>query len=133
MRLQDHTAIRVFKALADPTRFRILRSIAERDEISCQELTSLFSISQATVSHHLKVLTEAGLVSARKQGPFHYYRAHHEAIAEHARHLAETFVAPGRARRAPGEGAEEGPAAQGSRETGAGVSRPAAARSRRRT
>ena len=88
-------AVRVAKALGDATRFELLRAIASRAEISCQELTALFPIAQATVSHHLKILTEAGLVSARKAGPFHYYRAHAEALAAHARALARAFGAEG--------------------------------------
>jgi ArsR family transcriptional regulator len=129
MRLPDPTTLRVSKALSDPTRFEILRAIAGREEISCQELTSLFSISQATVSHHLKVLTDAGLVSARKQGPFHYYRAHHDAIAAHARVLTETFLG---VERRPARTATEGPAQAGARDSGAGMSRGTGPRSRRR-
>jgi ArsR family transcriptional regulator len=107
-RSRESQLIRVAKALGDPTRFGLLQAIAGRDEISCQELTSLFPISQATVSHHLKVLTDAGLVSARKEGPFHYYRALREALAAHGRGLADAFAggaaaaprrAAGRARR----------------------------------
>jgi ArsR family transcriptional regulator len=86
----------VSKALADPTRYRILRGIAGRREVSCQELTGLFGLAQATVSHHLRILTEAGLVSARVEGPFHFYRAHPGALAAHARALARAF--PGAAR-----------------------------------
>lgn len=97
-------AVRVAKALGDPTRFRMLRAIAGREEVSCQELTGLFRLAQATVSHHLKVLTQAGLVSARKQGPFHYYRAHRDALEAHGATLAEAFGAAPRARRA-GRGA----------------------------
>jgi ArsR family transcriptional regulator len=81
----------VAKALADPTRYRILCRIAGRREVSCQELTGLFRLAQATVSHHLRILTEAGLVSARPEGPFHFYRAHPEALAAHGRALARAF------------------------------------------
>jgi ArsR family transcriptional regulator len=99
--------VRVAKALGDPTRLRILRAIAA-GEISCQELTEAVGISQATVSHHLKVLSEAGLVSARKGGAFHYYRVEPGALAEHAASLASVLRTgpPGadRARRAPARG-----------------------------
>lgn len=133
MRLPDPTVIRVSKALSDPTRFQILRHVAEREEISCQEITALFSISQATVSHHLKVLTDAGLVSARKQGPFHYYRAHPEALAGHARALEETFLAtPARAPGAERRAAVHGRIPAGARKSGAGASRAEGPRRRRR-
>ncbi len=98
MAARETAAVRVAKALGDPTRFRMLRTIAARDEISCQELTARFRLAQATVSHHLKVLTQAGLVSARKQGPFHFYRVHRDALAAHGATIADAFA--GGARRA---------------------------------
>lgn len=93
--------VRVARALGDPTRYRILRSIADRGEVSCQELTGLFDLAQATISHHLKVLAEAGLVSVRAEGPFHYYRALTGAIAAHGKAVAAAFAGSGgRPRRA---------------------------------
>ena len=84
--------VRIARALGDPTRLRILRGIAARGEVSCRELTALFRIAQATVSHHLKVLAEAGLVSVRVEEPFHFYRAHPEALAAHGRALAAALA-----------------------------------------
>lgn len=83
--------VRVARALGDPTRYRLLRAIASRREVSCQELTGLFALAQGTVSHHLRILTEAGLVAARVEGPFHYYRALPEALATHGRALSDAF------------------------------------------
>jgi ArsR family transcriptional regulator len=88
--VREAAAIRVARALGDRTRFRMLRAICERER-SCQALTALFPVTQATVSHHLKVLTGAGLVSARREGPFHYYRAVPGALAAHGRTLAAAF------------------------------------------
>lgn len=90
---REIAAVRVSRALADPMRFRLLRTIAERTEVSCRELTALFPITQATVSHHLKVLSQAGLVLARREGSFHYYRAVRSALAAHGRAL-EAFARP---------------------------------------
>lgn len=84
---RESDAVRVSRALADPTRFRLLREIAASVEISCRELTGRCDVSQATVSHHLKVLAGAGLVASRQQGPFHLYRAVPGALAAHARAL----------------------------------------------
>lgn len=92
---RESAAIRVSRALADPTRFRLLRAIAAQAEISCRELTARCSVSQATVSHHLKVLAEAGLVASRQDGPFHRYRAIPGALAAHARDLARLAGAKG--------------------------------------
>jgi ArsR family transcriptional regulator len=93
--------IRVAKALGDPTRYRLLRAIAARDEMSCAELTARFRIAQATVSHHLKVLSEAGLVTVERRGQFHHYRLVPGALAVHGRALDRAFAArrqPGRER-----------------------------------
>jgi DNA-binding transcriptional ArsR family regulator len=59
-------------------------------------------VSQATVSHHLKVLSGAGLVAARREGPFHLYRSVPEALAAHGRTLAEAFGARPPLRRGAG-------------------------------
>lgn len=89
--------IRVAKALGDPTRYRLLRAIAARGEMSCAELTDLFPLAQATVSHHLKVLSDAGLLSVERRGQFHHYRLVPEALSVHGRAL-DTAFAPRRRR-----------------------------------
>ncbi len=100
---KEIAAIRVARALGDPTRFRLLKAIAARAETSCLDLTARVGLAQATVSHHLKILSEAGLVSVRRAGAFHLYRLHAEALAEHGEALARAFSTPrrrGRERRA---------------------------------
>jgi ArsR family transcriptional regulator, arsenate/arsenite/antimonite-responsive transcriptional repressor len=92
----DRKAVRVAKALADLTRFRLFRTIAAHGEICCRDLTVLLRVSQATVSHHLKILTEAGLVAARRDGQFSYYRVRPGAMREHARLLGAALATPGR-------------------------------------
>jgi ArsR family transcriptional regulator len=88
----DQTAVQVSRALGDPTRFALLRTIAGRPDVSCQELTASLPLAQATVSHHLRVLADAGLVAVKKRGPFHLYRALGAAVTGHARHLSKAFV-----------------------------------------
>lgn len=83
--------MRVAKALADPTRFKLLRRIAASGEICCRDLVILFPISQATVSHHLKILADAGLVTSRREGQFSYYRVRPGALADHGRELLRAF------------------------------------------
>lgn len=70
-------------------RFRLFREIAGRDEVTCRELVERFPISQPTISHHIKVLTKAGLVTVRKAGSYHLYRARRDVLEEHRRLLAE--------------------------------------------
>ena len=71
-----------FAVLADPTRLRLLSLIAAQGE-SCAacDLVAPMGVSQPTVSHHLKVLREAGLVESRKEGRWVYYRPVPERLA----------------------------------------------------
>jgi ArsR family transcriptional regulator, arsenate/arsenite/antimonite-responsive transcriptional repressor len=71
-----------FKALADPTRVAIINSLSAADEVCVCNLTATFELSQPTISHHLKVLREAGLVESSRRGTWSYYRLVPEAIAE---------------------------------------------------
>jgi ArsR family transcriptional regulator len=65
---------RIAKALADPRRFEILEHIAKQSEMGCRSLCGCFPVRQATISHHLKELSGAGLVESRRDGQFVYYR-----------------------------------------------------------
>ena len=70
-----------FAALADGTRRHLLEQLAVRDR-AVGELVTGLDISQAAVSQHLRVLREAGLVTARKEGRNRYYRLRPAALAE---------------------------------------------------
>lgn len=78
---RDELAAR-FKALADPTRVAIINSLSAADEVCVCNLTGTFHLSQPTISHHLKVLREAGLVESSRRGTWAYYRLVPAAIAE---------------------------------------------------
>ena len=65
-------AIRYFKALSDETRLR-LTYVLERYELSVNELVSILEMGQSRVSRHLKILTEAGLLSSRRDGLWVFY------------------------------------------------------------
>jgi ArsR family transcriptional regulator len=66
---------RVFKALSDPVRLRLLSLIASYGggEACVCDLTGTFDVSQPTISHHLRVLREAGLVDCERRGTWVYY------------------------------------------------------------
>jgi ArsR family transcriptional regulator len=66
----------VFKALGDPVRLRLVSLIGARagGEVCVCDLTSAFDLSQPTISHHLKVLREAGLIGSERRGTWVYYR-----------------------------------------------------------
>ena len=59
---------RVFAALADPVRLRLLSMVATRDEVCSCELEAPLGKSQPTVSHHTRVLAQAGLIAGEKRG-----------------------------------------------------------------
>ncbi|GGW13601.1 transcriptional regulator [Streptomyces libani subsp. rufus] len=75
---------RMFKALSDPIRLRLLSLIASHDggEACVCDLTAPFDVSQPTISHHLKVLREAGLVGSERRGTWVYYWMLPEALAK---------------------------------------------------
>jgi ArsR family transcriptional regulator len=66
----------VFRALGDPVRLRLVSLIGARQggEVCVCDLTSAFDLSQPTISHHLKVLREAGLIDSERRGTWVYYR-----------------------------------------------------------
>jgi DNA-binding transcriptional ArsR family regulator len=65
--------LRVARALADPQRFGILERITTEGELCCSQLVEQLGLSQATVSHHLKALSDAGLLARRRDGHYAYY------------------------------------------------------------
>src|SRR5438477_5334738 len=73
----------LFKAMADPVRLRLLSLVASHaDGEACVcDLTDAFDLSQPTISHHLKVLHESGLLGREKRGVWVYYRARAEALS----------------------------------------------------
>lgn len=73
----------LLKALADPVRLRLMSLVASHEggEACICDLNPAFELSQPTISHHLKVLNEAGLLDREKRGVWVYYRARTEALA----------------------------------------------------
>jgi len=59
---------RISKALGDPTRLRILQEVKEREWMQCSQLCELIDLAQPSVSHHIKQLTDSGLLIAEKEG-----------------------------------------------------------------
>ncbi|MDK1726117.1 ArsR/SmtB family transcription factor [Dellaglioa algida] len=63
---------KMMKAIAEPNRLQIVDMISTGEKCAC-DLLDNFNFTQPTLSHHMKVLIEAGIVSARKDGKWHYY------------------------------------------------------------
>jgi ArsR family transcriptional regulator, arsenate/arsenite/antimonite-responsive transcriptional repressor len=84
----------MFKALGDPVRLRLLSLIASAGSETCVcDLNDAFDLTQPTISHHLKVLREAGLVTSERRGTWVYYRLHPEVLTRLAA-LLDTAAVP---------------------------------------
>ena len=70
--MNDRKIAAIFKALTDENRIRILRLLHNGERCACKLLAAL-NISQPTLSHHMKILCDSGLVNARKDGKWMYY------------------------------------------------------------
>ncbi|MGA8112945.1 MAG: metalloregulator ArsR/SmtB family transcription factor [Actinocatenispora sp.] len=97
----DH-AVRLavaFKALGDPARLQLLSLIASHSggEACVCDITGGFALSGPTISHHLKVLREAGLIAGERRGTWVYYRVERDRVAELSALLTMSSpVAPGK-------------------------------------
>jgi ArsR family transcriptional regulator len=83
--MSEQTALQVaplLKALADPVRLRLMSMVLSHDgrEACVCDLTPAFDLSQPTISHHLKVLHESGLLNREKRGVWVFYQARPEAM-----------------------------------------------------
>lgn len=97
---QVDRAVQMLKALAHPTRLRIVQLLADKqafgvedqsccasDEVCVCRITELFEVSMPTISHHLRLLREAGLVESRRDGVWIYYSLQREALRDVVRML----------------------------------------------
>jgi len=95
--LTEEAFVRIGKALADPQRREILENAAQDGELCCSTLLERYPLAQATVSHHLKELTTAGLLERRKDGQFAYYRFVAHVLAAYVEELQRRMGLGGRA------------------------------------
>lgn len=84
--MTDTSPCDAFKALSDPNRIRIVEMLADGEKCACRFLDGM-ELSQPTLSHHMKVLIEAGLVRSRKEGKWVYYRLNRDNLRAVAGHL----------------------------------------------
>ena len=85
---------KISKALADATRLKIFEAISASKHMNCGEIVSMRGVTPATVSHHLKILSEAGLIACHREGQFVYSQAVPETVAAYTRTLGK--IARGR-------------------------------------
>jgi DNA-binding transcriptional ArsR family regulator len=72
----------VFSALSDPIRWSIITQAAQVDELACITLESTLPVAKPTISYHIKILQNAGLITARKAGRNYYYSLRREVLRD---------------------------------------------------
>lgn len=87
--------VKIAKALADPTRHRILQEIRSTGEMTCTDVCDRFKLAQPTISHHLKTLARAGVIKVRAEGQYHVLSVDERLMKEFAAQLL-----PGKVKRA---------------------------------
>src|SRR6266851_8234366 len=90
---------KISKALADETRLRIFEAISATKRMTCGEIVSMRGVTPATVSHHLKILSEAGLIACRRDGQFVHSQVVPETIKAYTRALTKISKSKKSARR----------------------------------
>jgi DNA-binding transcriptional ArsR family regulator len=80
---------KISKALGNETRLRIFEAISASEQMNCGDIVSVRGVTRATVSHHLKILNEAGLIACRREGQFVYSQVVPETIAAYTQALAK--------------------------------------------
>lgn len=76
----EKQAIKIFKALADPTRYKIICLLAERTELSCGDFDREFDISKPALSNHYRILENANLTLTRKKGQHVIFSLNEEVL-----------------------------------------------------
>jgi len=93
--LEEEDAVdqaRLLSALASPTRLRILSLLSRHEgEICVYEITECFTLEQPTISNHLRILRDAGLITCHKKGLFYYYYVQQKTL-ERAKQIIEDLI-----------------------------------------
>ena len=84
---------KISKALADETRLAIFEAIATNPEMTCGEIVAQRGLTPATISHHLKVLQDVGLIECRKQGQFVHARTAPQTVKAYSEALQKMACA----------------------------------------
>ena len=77
--------VKIYKALGEPTRLQIVKILSSERHMACMDMSDELEInSNSTLTHHLKILIDAGLVSVRKEGTYRYYSLHRDILEKYA-------------------------------------------------
>lgn len=95
--------VEMLSVLAEPTRIKILECISREGELCAKDILPMFAITQPTLSHHLNLLLDNKILSARKDGRFVYYKVDKKSM-DALKKLIESFTEPpvvGKVKKAP--------------------------------
>lgn len=92
--MDDEQFHRIAKALAEQSRLDILREVTAAGELSCGAIVQRSPLSQPTVSHHLKVLTDANLLDVRREGPHGFFCARPDTLERYVSELRRRVGMP---------------------------------------
>jgi ArsR family transcriptional regulator len=87
--IEEVDAVQIARVLGDPVRFSIYKHIIEMNEMRCGDICLESPVHPSTVSHHLKVLSQAGLVESRRERQVVYYRLVPEKLEAYVQYLGE--------------------------------------------
>ena len=85
--MTDADFVKIAKALADPTRRQMIERIREAGSLTCSDVCSGFSLSQPTISHHVKTLESAELLQVTRDGQFHILRVNEDLLRSFAKEI----------------------------------------------
>lgn len=102
--MDDRALVKVMKALGHPMRFKMVQEIAKAGELSCGEIQERFPVAQPTISHHLKILSDAGVLVQRRQGQHCFTSVNREVVDNILGSLPERLTARPTRRVAPSGG-----------------------------
>jgi ArsR family transcriptional regulator len=88
----DKQAIKVFKALGDSNRYGIIKMLIEKGELSCADFDGKFKLSKSAMSHHYRILENAGLIEVRKEGLHFFMKPNMEMLERFVPNFSETHV-----------------------------------------
>ena len=80
--------VKIGKALSDENRVKILQMLTDGEKCGCK-LLEAFEITQPTLSHHMKILCDSGLVDARKDGKWSHYSVNRDVVREFGKYISD--------------------------------------------
>jgi ArsR family transcriptional regulator len=92
--MAEMSFVKIAKALADPTRHRILREVRAAGQMTCSEVCERFRLAQPTISHHITTLAKAGVLKVRADWQYHVLSVDEKVMKGFAAELAPAKRAP---------------------------------------